>query len=115
MIHLHQCFAKACGFVGHAHCLFGTHALRSGRLSVRWRPARQRFTFTRSVLAGLWFPALWFKASSLALAGVRLRAHGLFFSQVGFSHLFAAVPNRSFNRTQNGVCRFVPSLALGAG
>ena len=84
-------------------------------LSVRWRPAGLRFTITRSVLAGLCSPALRFKASSSTFAGLCFRAHSLFFNRVGLSHLFAAGPNPSFNRTGNGLRRCLPSLALGAG
>ena len=84
-------------------------------LSVRWRPAGLRFTFTRSVLAGLCSPALRFKASSSTFAGLCFRAQYLFFNRVGLSHLFAAGPNPSFNRTGNGLRRCLPSLALGAG
>jgi hypothetical protein len=100
-------FGSAAGQVSVPHPRLG--------LSVRWRPARHLFTFTRSVLAGLCFPALWFNANCLALAWLCFRAHGLFSSQVWFSHLLAAVPNRSFNRTGNGLRRCLPSLALGAG
>ena len=86
-------------------------------LSVRWRPASQRLTFTRSVWAGLCFPAQLFSFTSSAQAVGSFPGRWLLFTQflVGFGRLAAAGPNRSFNRTQNGGRRFVPSLALGAG
>ncbi len=86
-------------------------------LSVRWRPARQRFTFTRSVWAGFCFRAQLFSFTSSAQAVASFPGQWLSFTQfsVGFRRLAAAGPNRSFNRTQNGGRRFVPSLALGAG
>jgi hypothetical protein len=105
-------FANFSTAVGHV-------AVRGERLglSVRWRPARQWLTFTRSVWAGLCFPALRFLVTSSAQAVASFPGLWLSFTQclVGFRRLAAAGPNRSFNRTQNGGRRFVPSLALGAG
>jgi len=76
-------------------------------LPVLRRSASRLLPFTRSVVAGF---AGWVR-------GYHSRGFlGLAQFVAGSGAAWAvSMPNLSFNRTQNGVRRFVPSLALGAG
>ena len=76
-------------------------------LPVLRRSARQLLPFTRSVVAGF---AGWVR-------GYHSRGFFVLAQLVAGSGAAwaASMPNPSFNRTQNGMRRFVPSLALGAG